>query len=124
MGKRILAWIETHWIATAVITMAIVGAIVITPILTNRWILDNKVKKNLGYLSIQEGSEKTTEKEQFDIVSEQGEYKIVPKYNKPVKNWTKSEKQEYLKKVEELEDKDKIPAEMQNFIQQPLNQIQ
>jgi len=117
MGKRILAWMEAHWIATAGITMAIVGAIVMTPILVNQWILDNKIKNNLSWLQIQEVSEKVTEKEQFEIQEEENEYKIVPRYNKPVEKWTKSEKREYLKKVEELEKMKQLSGEMQNRIE-------
>lgn len=126
MGKKILAWIETHWIAATVMTMAIVGAIVMTPILTNRWILDSKVKKNLNLLQIQEVSETVMEKEVFEIKEEQGEYKIVPKYNKSVNSWTKSEKQAYVEKVEkikELQETDKKSQELfKEFLQTDLSQ--
>ena len=126
MGKKILAWIETHWIATTIITMAIVGAIVMTPILTSRWVLDKKVKENLSLLQSQESPEKVTGKEVFEIKEEQGKYKIVPKYNKPVKSWTKSEKQAYLEKVEkikEMQETDKQAQELfKEFLQTDLSE--
>lgn len=118
MGKKILAWIEIHWIATTVMTMAIVGAIVMTPILTNRWILDSEVKKNLSLLQIQEVSGKVIEKEVFEIKEEQGEYKIVPKYNKPVKSWTESEKQAYLEKVEKIKEMQETEKQAQELFEE------
>ena len=126
MGKKILTWIETHWIATTVMTMAIVGAIVMTPILTSRLILDGKVKQYQNLLKTEESAEETTQKEQFEIeiMENPEEYKIVTKYKKPMKNWTKSEKTEFLEKVEELQQAQEGARKIENFVRSGLEDNQ
>lgn len=126
MGKKILTWIETHWIATTVMTMAIVGAIVMTPILTSRWILDGKVKQYQNLLKTEESAEETTQKEQFEIeiMENPEDYKIVTKYKKPMKNWTKSEKTEFLEKVEELQQAQEGARKIENFVRSGLEDNQ
>ena len=110
MLKSILLFIKTHSVATAITTTAVVGTVIATPTIVENYKLETSIKSNINMLiqndnPITNTTEALTfriEKIQHEYVDGSGtEYKIVPSYNKDMSEWTKEEKEEYVRVVEE-----------------------
>lgn len=132
MLGTILAFIKAHIVATVITSTVVVTTAVATPIAVDNYTLNKTVEENIGMLVQNENpTTDTTEPltfriEKIDLSAEggtivknmQGEdalsmegsgtgYNIIPSYNKDVSEWTKAEKKEFEKAIEELRAKAK-----------------
>lgn len=154
MLGAILAFIKAHIVATVITTTVVVTTAVATPIAVDNYTLNKTVEENIGLLVQNENpTTDTTEPltfriEKKDLSNEggtivknmQGEdailmegsgsaYNIIPSYNKDVSEWTKAEKKEFEKAIEEIrakakENYDNAVASEQNSMAEALQNLE